>query len=107
MEAGEEEALEGGGGGTVVTQVQAAQPRKALPWDTPSMPAGGQWASGHPSLGPRPLGDPALVVWLGSWCKPVLPKVVPSHPLDSGQIFSLILPKLVSFTPAAGPPQQV
>ena len=62
----------------------------------PSMPAGGLRASGHPSLGSRSLGD----LFLGPRCgehgtaSPHLP--------DSGQIFSLILPKLVHFTPALG-----
>lgn len=53
----------------------------------------GKWPS---SLGSSSLGDLFLVVW--GWNR----GEIPSHLPDSGQIFPLLLPKLVSFTPALG-----
>lgn len=59
---------------------------------TPSMPAGGLGARGHPSLAPSSLGDPALATVGGA----------PSHLPDSGRIFLLILPKLAHSPLAPG-----
>lgn len=59
----------------------------------PSVPAGGLRASSRPSLGSRSLVDLFLGLRGGEYGRVWA---------DSGQIFSLILPKLVHFTPALG-----
>lgn len=63
--------------------------RRCPKGDMSSVPAGGQWASGCPSLAPLPLGTQVM-------------RGAPSHLPDHEQISPLVLPKLVRVSRAPG-----